>query len=122
MDEPAKDLARRAVSTTLANRGPEVRKSDGLREIAPKPELLIFQHDSGICQSRARRLAADVGPAWPALVERELHTPKAGPQRSLGVETAIATAGLLINVAPFVWPVYRDLTGDRPVLEASDGS
>src|SRR5512132_1040828 len=66
-----------------------------------------------IARRAAGRLAADFGPALPAFVERELQNPDAGPQRYLGVETAIAVAGLLVSVAQFVWQVYRDLSQDR---------
>jgi hypothetical protein len=70
-----------------------------------------------IARRAASRLAADFGPALPALVERELQTPGTGPQRYLGVETAIALAGLLVSVAQLVWQVHRDLSQDR--VEAS---
>ena len=66
-----------------------------------------------IARRAAGRLAADFGPALPALVERELQAPDTGPQRYLGVETAIALAGLLVSVAQLVWQVYRDLSQNR---------
>lgn len=52
-------LARGEANTTLANRDPEVRRINGLRKIAPKPKLLVLQHDSGIRQSSASADALD---------------------------------------------------------------
>jgi hypothetical protein len=66
-----------------------------------------------IARRAAGRLEGEFGPALPALVERELQAPGSGPQRYMGVETAIALAGLLVSIAQFAWQAYRDLKKDR---------
>jgi hypothetical protein len=76
-----------------------------------------------IARSTALRLAGEIDPALPALVEAQLQ-PGAPPRRFADPVTAgIALAALIVTAAKTGWDIYRDVKKDGkdppapPVLE-----
>lgn len=70
-----------------------------------------------IARRAAGRLAPEIDPALPAVVEGQLRGGGGGggagpPLRFLEPATTIALAGLLVSLASLAWTIYRDLKKD----------
>lgn len=64
-----------------------------------------------IARHAAQRLAPELDPTLPALVEAQLQSGNKPPDR-YEPATAIALATLLLNVAKFAWDIYRERKKD----------
>ena len=67
-----------------------------------------------IARRAAGRLAQEIDPALPAVVEGQLRGGGGAepPVRFLEPATTIALAGLLVSLASLAWTIYRDLKKD----------
>ncbi|TGD98387.1 hypothetical protein [Methylobacterium nonmethylotrophicum] len=63
-----------------------------------------------LARRAAARLAPDLGPALPALVEARLQG--GAPPARYDAATAIALAALVLNAAKFAWDIHRDRRKD----------